>query len=63
MENRIFGLETEYGCLAPEQDGFVSPDVISVRAKDHIFHAERHTDASNFRVETNIRCFVPILIE
>jgi fibro-slime domain-containing protein len=22
-----------------------------------IFHAERHTDQSNFRVETNIRCF------
>ncbi len=41
MENRIFGLETEYGCLAPEQDGFVSPDVISVRVKDHIFHSER----------------------
>jgi fibro-slime domain-containing protein len=24
-----------------------------------IFHAERHTDASNFRITTNISCFVP----
>lgn len=41
MENRIFGLETEYGCLAPEHEGFVSPDAISVKVKDHIFHSER----------------------
>ena len=41
MENRIFGLETEYGCLAPEHEGFVSPDAISVKVKDHIFHADR----------------------
>lgn len=25
-----------------------------------IFHAERHTDGSNFRIETTIDCFVPI---
>jgi len=25
-----------------------------------IFHAERHTNDSNFRVETNIKCFVPV---
>jgi fibro-slime domain-containing protein len=25
-----------------------------------IFHAERHTDASNFRVSTNISCFEPV---
>ena len=25
-----------------------------------IFHAERHTDASNFRVSTNINCFEPV---
>jgi fibro-slime domain-containing protein len=25
-----------------------------------IFHAERHTDGSNFRIETNISCFTPI---
>lgn len=41
MKNRIFGLETEYGCLAPEHEGFVSPDAISVKVKDHIFHADR----------------------
>ncbi|MDA0747950.1 MAG: proteasome accessory factor PafA2 family protein [bacterium] len=41
MERRIFGLETEYGCMAPEHEGFVSPDAISVKVKDHIFHSER----------------------
>lgn len=41
MKDRIFGLETEYGCLAPEHEGFVSPDAISVKVKDHIFHADR----------------------
>jgi fibro-slime domain-containing protein len=25
-----------------------------------IFHAERHTDASNFRVSTNVSCFEPV---
>jgi fibro-slime domain-containing protein len=24
-----------------------------------IFHAERHTDKSNFRLETSIQCFEP----
>jgi fibro-slime domain-containing protein len=28
-----------------------------------IFHAERHTDQSNFRIETNIRCFEPIVVK
>lgn len=41
MERRIFGLETEYGCMAPEHEGFVSPDAITVKVKDHIFHTER----------------------
>ena len=41
MRDRIFGLETEYGCLAPERDGFVSPDAISVKVKDHIFFVDR----------------------
>lgn len=27
-----------------------------------IFHAERHTDASNFGIETNIACFVPQIV-
>jgi fibro-slime domain-containing protein len=25
-----------------------------------IFHAERHTDGSNFHIETNISCFTPV---
>ena len=41
MKDRIFGLETEYGCLAPEHEGFESPDAISVKVKDHIFHADQ----------------------
>lgn len=28
-----------------------------------IFHAERHTKASNFRIETNISCFVNVVAE
>lgn len=27
-----------------------------------IFHAERQTDGSNFRVETNIKCFTPVIV-
>lgn len=27
-----------------------------------IFHAERHTDASNFSIETNIACFTPAIV-
>lgn len=27
-----------------------------------VFHAERHTSSSNFRMETNIACFTPILL-
>ena len=44
MRDRIFGIETEYGCLAPEHEGFVSPDTISVKVKDHIFHVDRIGD-------------------
>jgi fibro-slime domain-containing protein len=28
-----------------------------------VFHAERHTDQSNFRIETNIRCFEPVKVK
>ena len=28
-----------------------------------IFHAERHTNQSNFRIETNIRCFEPVVVK
>ncbi|MBI2950700.1 proteasome accessory factor PafA2 family protein, partial [bacterium] len=41
MRNRIFGLETEYGCLAPDREGFISPDSISMKVKNHIFHTDR----------------------
>ncbi len=39
-------------------------DIVSggIYAMD-IFHAERHTAQSNFRIETNIRCFVPVVVE
>ena len=41
MENRIFGIETEYGCLPPDSAPFLSPDFISVKTKDHVFYKER----------------------
>lgn len=31
--------------------------------KMDIFHAERHTEASNFRIETDINCFVVVEVE
>ena len=40
MKDRIFGLETEYGCLPPDSDPFLSPDFISVKAKDCVFYRE-----------------------
>jgi len=27
-----------------------------------IFHAERHTNQSNFRITTNIDCFTPVIV-
>jgi proteasome accessory factor A len=40
MKDRIFGLETEYGCLPPDSDPFLSPDFISVKTKDYMFYRE-----------------------
>ena len=40
MEKRIFGIETEYGCLPPDSDPFLSPDFISVKTKDWVFYRE-----------------------
>lgn len=40
MRNRIYGLEVEYGCLPPESDPFLSPDFISVKAKDCVFYRD-----------------------
>ncbi|NKB67979.1 MAG: hypothetical protein GKR89_13040 [Candidatus Latescibacteria bacterium] len=38
MRNRIFGIETEFGCLPPDSDPFLSPDFISVKTKDCVFY-------------------------
>ena len=40
MRNRIYGLEVEYGCMPPDADPFLSPDFISVKAKDCVFFRE-----------------------
>ena len=40
MKDRIYGLETEYGCLPPDSDPFLSPDFISVKVKDCVFYRE-----------------------
>ena len=40
MKDRIFGLETEFGCLPPDSDPFLSPDFISVKTKDCVFYRE-----------------------
>ena len=40
MEGRIFGIETEYGCLPPASDPFLSPDFVSIKAKDCVFYRD-----------------------
>ena len=40
MEGRIYGLETEYGCLPPASDPFLSPDFVSIKAKDCVFYRD-----------------------
>ena len=40
MKGRIYGLETEYGCLPPDADPFMSPDFISVKTKDWVLYRE-----------------------
>jgi len=40
MKDRIFGIETEFGCLPPDSDPFLSPDFISVKSKDCVFYRE-----------------------
>ena len=40
MKNRIYGIETEFGCLPPDSDPFLSPDFISVKTKDCVFYRE-----------------------
>lgn len=38
--NRICGIETEFGCLAPEGVP-ITPDALAVRIKDRVFHREQ----------------------
>ena len=61
-----------------QQGNFISPDmlaqlkpgmskeqvrlVLGTPLLTDIFHAERHTTASNFSIETNIACFTPSMV-
>lgn len=36
MHNRIYGIETEFGCMPPDSDPFLSPDFISDKTKDTV---------------------------
>lgn len=40
MRERIFGIETEYGCLSPNSDLYLSPEFVSVKIKDCVFYRE-----------------------
>lgn len=40
MKGRIFGIETEFGCLPPDSDPYLSPDFISVKTRDCLFYRE-----------------------
>ena len=40
MEGRIYGIETEFGCLPPASDPFLSPDFVSIKAKDCVFYRD-----------------------
>jgi fibro-slime domain-containing protein len=46
--------DAQAGALGIVQNGSYAMD---------IFHAERHTTASNFRIQTNIACFTPVVIQ
>ena len=40
MKDRIFGIETEFGCLSPDSDSYLSPDFISIKTRDNLFYRE-----------------------
>ena len=40
MKDRIYGIETEFGCLPPDSDPFLSTDFISVKTKECVFYRE-----------------------
>lgn len=54
-------LALDLGGLHPAVEGSVDMDALGLVPGEtypmDIFHAERHTDASNFRIVTNIECF------
>jgi proteasome accessory factor A len=41
MSNRIFGIETEFGCLTPSDRSFGPPEAVAARVKNHIFKNQR----------------------
>jgi fibro-slime domain-containing protein len=59
-------LAIDLGGLHPEETGTVDLDASAAalgitkgnRYRMDVFHAERHTDSSNFHLETTIQCFV-----
>jgi hypothetical protein len=40
MKDRIFGIETEFGCLSPDSDSYLSPDFVSIKTRDCLFYRE-----------------------
>ena len=38
MSRRIFGIETEYGCLANIDQSFGTPEGVAARVRDYVFH-------------------------
>lgn len=56
-------LALDLGGLHPALEGTVQMDALGLTPGDtvpmDIFHAERHTNESNFRISTNIDCFIP----
>jgi fibro-slime domain-containing protein len=59
-------LALDLGGLHPAVEGTVVLDSLGLEVGKtypmDIFHAERHTDQSNFRVTTTIECFTPVVI-
>ncbi|HIE25856.1 TPA: hypothetical protein EYP66_01055 [Candidatus Poribacteria bacterium] len=41
MNNRIFGIETEFGCLTPGDRSLGPPEVIAARVRNHVFKNQR----------------------